>query len=68
MSFMCLFIRKNGLNRLKDGYEFDFFFEWATESLANSDYDESEKQRYSELLNSYESGEISLFLDVENVS
>jgi hypothetical protein len=63
MSFMSLFIRKNGLSRFKNGYEFDFFFEWAAESLHCSDYDELEIQANHELLESYDTGEISVFLD-----
>jgi hypothetical protein len=63
MSFMCFFIRKNGFNRFKNDYEFDFFFEWAAESLHGSDYDEIEIRTNYELLKSYEAGEISDFLD-----
>jgi len=63
MSFMSLFIRKNGLNKFKDCYEFDFLFEWAIESLNCSDYEDSDKETIEKLLESYVNGEISLFLD-----
>jgi len=63
MSFMNLFIRKNGLTRFKYSYEYEFFFDCSEESIHYSDFDDSEKQKIYELLESYRSGKISLFLD-----
>ena len=62
-SFMHLFIHRNGLNRFKEGYEFDFFFECTEENLHYYYGEDSEKQEYMDLLHSYFNGEISAFLD-----
>jgi len=63
LSFMHLFIRRNGLARFKDSYEYDFMFEYLTENISNDDYEQSEKEEYTDLLLSYKAGEISFLLD-----
>ena len=63
MSFMSLFIRKNGLTSFGDSYEFDYFFEWSEENIISGDYDEQEKEEYYKLIKSYSNGDISVFLN-----
>lgn len=64
MSFMHLFIRENGLVRFKQGYEYDYFFEFLTEIIAEPTcYEESDRDSLRELYESYVNGEISVFLD-----
>ena len=63
MSFMNLFIRKNSLIRFKHGYEFDCFFDCVSENMNYSDYYDAEREVISKLLESYATGEISVFLD-----
>ena len=53
---MHLLVRKNG-------YEFDFLFEYLIENIGYSDCNDAEKQTIFKLLESYENGEISVFLD-----
>ena len=63
LSFMHLLIRRNGLARFRDSYEYDFMFEYLVENIANDGYEASEKAELSELLLSYQSGGISFLLD-----
>ena len=63
MSFMHLLIRKNGFNRFKNGYEFDYLFDYLNEIIRDDDCHDTEKHTVFKLLESYENGEISVFLD-----
>ena len=63
LSFMHLFIRRNGLVRFKHSDEFEFMFEYLIENIQHDDYEASEKEELSDLLLSYKTGEISFLLD-----
>jgi hypothetical protein len=63
MSFTHLFIRKNGLCSFANSYESDFFFEWMLESVTADNLRDVERQQLLDLIESYMTGEISVFLN-----
>ena len=63
MSFMHLFIRRNGLYRFRDSYEYDYLFENAEYTISQEEFDNPMNEEQTELLSSYTKGEISRFLD-----
>jgi PRTRC genetic system protein E len=63
MSFMNLFIRKNGLCRFGNSYEADFFFEWLSETVTAENLQDVERLKLLNLMESYTNGEIAAFLN-----
>ena len=63
LSFMHLFIRRNGLVKFRHSYEPEFMFEFLVENIQHNDYEASEKEELDEILSSYKKGEISFLLD-----
>jgi hypothetical protein len=63
LSFMHLFIRRNGLVRFKSQYEFDFMLEYLIENIQHDGYEDFEKEELDEVILSYKTGEISSLLD-----
>ena len=62
MSFMHRFIRANRLTHFQHCYEYEFLFEMRTEYI-HENCEEDEKQKVTDLIDSYFNGEISVLLD-----